>query len=62
MLAFNGDGSISCFRSVKKMRALVGDLIRVAEDKYGVEDAAHNIHELCPIYTLAPKSKMAAFT
>lgn len=57
MLAFNGDGSISCFRSVKKMRALVGDLIRVAEDKYGVEDAAHNIHELCPIYTLAPKSK-----
>jgi len=62
MLAFNADGSVSAYRSVRKMRPVVGDLISFAEEKYGIDDAAQNIHELCPLYTITPRSKNAAFT
>ena len=62
MLAFNADGSVSAYRSVKKMRPVLGDLIAFAEDNYGIDDAANSIHELCPLYTLGPRSKNAVFT
>jgi hypothetical protein len=62
MLAFNADGSISAYRSVRKMRPIPSDLITFAEEKYGVDDAANDIHELCPLYTLAPINKTAHFT